>query len=743
MKRRTLLGCLIAAALPSALFAQEAESDSLHTNLQEVEIMSIRATKTTPVAYTNIGREELNKGNTGVDLPYLVSMTPSAVATSDAGAGIGYTSLRIRGTDGTRINVTANGIPVNDAESHNVFWVNLPDLASSVNDIQIQRGVGTSTNGAGAFGASINMQTSAFNTQPYAGFSGSAGSFGTHKETLRAGTGIIRDHWAVDLRLSDIGSDGYIDRASTSLQSYYLQGAYYGNNTSVRLITFAGEEETYHAWNYASKEEMQQYGRRYNSCGYMYTDADGKAHYYDNQTDNYRQQNYQLLVDHHFDNRWSLNAGAHYTKGDGYYQEYKSGRKLVEYALQPFTVDGSEVKKSDLVRKKAMDNHFGGAVFSLNYKDDRLSASLGGAANRYFGKHFGKVLWVKEYIGELTPDHEYYRNNGAKNDANIYLKGDYRIADGLNLYADMQYRYIRYKIDGHNDKWNDATGALQQLAIDEEFSFFNPKAGLSWQIDRNNRLFASVAVAHKEPTRNNYTDGKLHERPTAERLIDYELGYTFGNRWLHAGANIYFMDYKDQLVLTGELNEIGEPLAANIPRSYRAGIELMAGITLPCGFRWDANATFSRNRIKEFTEVLYDDDTYERWEINHGETRLSFSPDIIASNTFAYSWHGLETSLQSQYVGKQYMSNSDQEEHRLDAYFVSNLRLAYTFKLPHTKSITAGVTIYNLFDEEYENNGYAGSGYYTDADGTRHRYNYAGYAAQAGIHFMGHVNIEL
>ena len=743
MKRRTLLGCLIMAALPSALYAQEAVSDSLHTNLQEVEIMSIRATKTTPVAYTNIGREELNKGNTGVDLPYLVSMTPSAVATSDAGAGIGYTSLRIRGTDGTRINVTANGIPVNDAESHNVFWVNLPDLASSVNDIQIQRGVGTSTNGAGAFGASINMQTSAFNTQPYAGFSGSAGSFGTHKETLRAGTGIIRDHWAVDLRLSDIGSDGYIDRASTNLQSYYLQGAYYGNNTSVRLITFAGEEETYHAWNYASKEEMQQYGRRYNSCGYMYTDADGKAHYYDNQTDNYRQQNYQLLVDHHFDNRWSLNAGAHYTKGDGYYQEYKSGRKLVEYALQPFTVDGSEVKKSDLVRKKAMDNHFGGAVFSLNYKDDRLSASLGGAANRYFGKHFGKVLWVKEYIGELTPDHEYYRNNGAKNDANIYLKGDYRIADGLNLYADMQYRYIRYKIDGHNDKWNDATSALQQLAIDEEFSFFNPKAGLSWQIDRNNRLFASVAVAHKEPTRNNYTDGKLHERPTAERLIDYELGYTFGNRWLHAGANIYFMDYKDQLVLTGELNEIGEPLAANIPRSYRAGIELMAGITLPCGFRWDANATFSRNRIKEFTEVLYDDDTYERWEINHGETRLSFSPDIIASNTFAYSWHGLEASLQSQYVGKQYMSNSDQEEHRLDAYFVSNLRLAYTFKLPHTKSITAGVTIYNLFDEEYENNGYAGSGYYTDADGTRHRYNYAGYAAQAGIHFMGHVNIEL
>ena len=743
MKRRTLLGCLIMAALPSALYAQEAVSDSLHTALQEVEIMSIRATGTTPVAYTNIGREELSRSNTGVDFPYLVSMTPSAVATSDAGAGIGYTSLRIRGTDCSRINVTANGIPVNDAESHTVFWVNLPDIASSVNDIQIQRGVGTSTNGAGAFGASINMLTGSFNTQPYAGFCGSLGSFGTHKETLRAGTGIINGHWSVDLRLSSIGSDGYIDRASTSLSSYYLQGAYYGDNTTVRLITFAGEEQTYHAWNYATKEEMQQYGRRYNSCGYMYTDADGKAHYYNDQTDNYRQQNYQLLVDHHFDNRWSLNAGAHYTKGDGYYQEYKGNRKLVEYALQPFCIDGTEIKRSDLVRKKAMDNHFGGAIFSLSYRSNSLNASLGGAANRYFGRHFGKVLWVKNLIGELTPDHEYYRNNGAKNDANIYLKADYRIAEGINIYADLQYRHIGYSIEGNNDKWNDATDALQRLAVDETFDFLNPKAGLHWQIDRRNRLFASVAVAHKEPTRNNYTDGKLHEHPKAERLIDYELGYTFGNRWLHAGANIYFMDYKDQLVLTGELNEIGEPLAANIPDSYRAGIELTTGITLPCGFSWNANATFSRNRIKDFTEVLYDDNTYERWEINHGETRLSFSPDIIASNTFAYSRHGLEASLQSQYVGKQYMSNSDQEEHRLDAYFVSNLRLAYTFRPKGVKSVTVGATVYNIFNEEYESNGYAGSGYYTDGNGNRHRYDYAGYAAQAGVNILGHLNIEL
>ena len=743
MKRRTLLGCLFMAALPSWLNAQETVSDSLHTTLQEVEITSVRATATTPVAYTNIGREELKRRNTGVDFPFLVSMTPSAVATSDAGAGIGYTTLRIRGTDGTRINVTANGIPMNDAESHNLFWVNMPDLASSVRDIQIQRGVGTSTNGAGAFGASINMLTSGLNALPYATFSGSFGSFGTHKETLSAGTGIMGGHWAVDLRLSDIGSNGYIDRASTSLKSYYIQGAYYGNRTTARLIAFAGSEQTYHAWNYASKEEMQLYGRRYNSCGYMYTDAEGKAHYYDDQTDNYAQKNFQLLIDQEFSNSWKMNVGLHYTKGDGYYQEYKNDRKFAEYALQAFISNGKEVKRSDLVRKKAMDNHFGGAVFSLMYNNSKLSAALGGGINRYFGRHFGQVLWVKEYIGELQPNHEYYRNNGAKNDANIYLKADYRLVDRLNIYADLQYRHIGYRISGNNDKWNDATGALQQLSIDEKFNFFNPKAGLSWQIDRSNRLFASVSMAHKEPTRNNYTDGKLHEHPKAERLVDYEVGYTFGSHYFNAGANLYFMDYKDQLVLTGELNEIGEPLAANIPDSYRAGIEIMASIKLPCGLHWNANATFSRNRIRNFTEILYDDDTYARWDITHGETHLSFSPEIIANNSIAYSWRGIDVSLQSQYVGKQYMSNSGQEEHRLDAYFVSNLRLAYTFRLPKTRNITIGTTIYNIFNEEYENNGYAGSGYYTDANGNRYRYNYAGYAAQAGINVLGHLNIEL
>lgn len=743
MNRKMYASCLMLLSL--GMNAKEIETDSLRTvELDDVNIMSTRATKTTPVAFTNISGEQIEKVNFGQDLPYLLSMTPSAITTSDAGGGIGYTTLRVRGVDATRINVTANGIPVNDAESHSVFWVNLPDLASSVKDIQVQRGAGTSTNGAGAFGASVNLQTGHSSLKPYAEFSGSYGSFNTHKETVKVGTGLIGDHWTFDARLSNISTDGYIDRASVGLNSYYLQGAYYTDNTSVKLITFAGKERTYHAWNYASKEEMAEYGRKYNSCGYMYTDDNGVAHYYDDQTDNYVQKNWQLLVNHTFSPAWNLNVGLHYTKGDGYYQEYKDGRTLVEYALQPFMQDGALVDESDLVRKKAMDNHFGGGVFSLNYKDERLNASLGGALNRYEGDHFGKVLWVKNYAGMLSPDHEYYRNVGTKTDGNVYLKADYSLTDNLNAYADLQYRHIDYTIEGNNDKWNSVTNdGLQRLDIDDTFDFFNPKFGLSWQINDHNRVFGSFSVAQKEPTRNNYTDGKLLEHPKAERLLDYELGYVFANKWLNIGANLYYMDYKDQLVLTGELNEIGEPIAANVPESYRMGVELMAGVKLDCGFTWDINATLSKNRVKDFTETLYEDEWVggEQWTTKKGDTHIAFSPDFILNNQFGYNYKGFSASLQSQYVSKQYMSNADCENHVLDAYFVSNLNLAYTFKLPSLKSVTVGCTVYNLFNEEYENNGYAGSGFYYDGD-QRVRYDYAGYAAQAGTNFLAHLTLK-
>ena len=449
MKKMIFAGCLMAGA---SVFAQAGETDSLKVvNLQEVQIVSTRATSKTPVAFTNVSKEELKKQNFGQDIPFLLSMTPSALTTSDAGAGIGYTTLRVRGTDGTRINITANGIPMNDAESHTLFWVNMPDFASSVKDIQVQRGAGTSTNGAGAFGASVNMQTEGISMQPYAEINASYGSFNAHKETVKFGTGLLKDHWAFDARLSNIGTDGYIDRASVDLYSFYAQGGYFADNTSVKFITFGGKEKTYHAWNYATKEEMKKYGRRFNSCG-MYTDDDGHIRFYKDQTDNYLQMNYQLLLNHTFSAAWNLNAALHYTKGDGYYQEYKEDRSLKEYRLHPFMYDGKEVEKSDLIRQKKMDNHFGGGVFSVNYRNEKLDASLGGALNYYDGWHFGRVIWVKNYIGELLPDHEYYRNKAKKTDGNLYLKANYNLVAGLNAYADLQYRYVNVKIHGANYK---------------------------------------------------------------------------------------------------------------------------------------------------------------------------------------------------------------------------------------------------------------------------------------------------
>lgn len=742
MKRLLSTTALIVGLLPCA---SAMPNDSLDTVLGEASVIATRATRQTPIAFTTLTREEISRANHGQDIPYLLSTTPSVVATSDAGAGIGYTSLRVRGVDATRINVTANGIPVNDAESHTVFWVNMPDFASSVKDIQLQRGVGTSTNGAGAFGASLNLQTADFSQQPYAEVSASAGSFCTHKETFRIGTGLLKDHWTFDLRLSNIGTDGYIDRAAAKLHSFYTQAAWVGAATSARLIAFGGKEQTYHAWNYASREEMQTYGRRYNSCGYMYTDADGVQHFYEDQTDNYVQTNLQLLLDHRFTNHWSAHIGAHYTKGDGYYQEYKTDRKLIEYGMQPFEANGETVKKTDLVRKKAMDNHFAGAVFSVNYRDEKLRASLGGAANKYVGDHFGRVLWAKNYIGELDPNTDYYRNEAHKTDANVYLRAEYLLCRGLTAYADAQYRHIRYRMEGTNDKYNSWAGSgMQCLDLDERFNFFNPKAGINWQVNPRLRLFASVAQAHKEPTRNNYTDGYFTERPRAERLTDYEVGGAYhAPRW-HAAANLYLMNYRNQLVLTGELNEIGEAVSANVPRSYRAGIELQGGFALPCGLEWTGNLTLSRNRIRDFKETIYGyDDAWNDMppvEINHGDTHIAFSPEILAGSRLAYSVKGLRAELTTQYVGKQYMSNADVPEHRLDDYCVSHLDLSYSFApRRYVKNVRVGVAIYNLFNAEYETNGWASSSYLNTPD---NRVNYTGYAAQAGTNFLANLTLK-
>ena len=712
--------------------------------MDEVQVIATRATNTTPVAFTNVTKEQIKKVNFGKDLPEVLSMTPSVVTTSDAGAGVGYTTMRIRGTDGSRINVTVNGIPINDAESHNVFWVNMPDLLSSLKSIQIQRGVGTSTNGAGAFGASVNMVTTDFSDKPYAEVAGSYGSFNTNKQTVKVGSGLLGDHWCVDARLSHIGSDGFLDRASVRLFSYYVQAGYYAGSTSVKFVTFGGKERTYHAWNYPSKEETAEFGRSYNSCGYMYTDAVGRRHYYDDQTDNYFQHHYQLLFSHQFNGHWTMNAAAHYTKGDGYYQEYILGADLATYKLP----EGY----SDITRKKVMDNGFGGGVFDLTYKNSRLQTTFGGGMNKYTGWNYGNVLSTLDdnHVATIYTDNEFYRYRGEKWDGNLYLKADYNLCKGLNGYVDLQWRHIDYRLRGENERWDYAAGAPQDLNITRVYDFFNPKVGLNYQFRKHHRVYASWSVAHKEPTRNNFiTD--LSVQPVSERLFDYEAGYEFRNDWLHAGANLYYMDYKDQLVLTGKLNEIGEPLSENVPESYRLGAELSFGLKTRVGFSWDVSATLSRNRVKDFQEVLpvneYDADG--NWigsrneVVDHGETHLAFSPDYTFVNIFRYTIKGFETFAQTNFVSKQYMCNANQEDCTLDTYCTTNLALSYTWKnLRAIKGLTVGCTVYNLFNAKYDNNGWASSEHAYVGGADMGRVNYSGYAAQAGTNVLGHVSLQ-
>lgn len=730
---------LMAIALLGAgitVHAQTSAKDSMKVvNLQEVQVVSTRATAKTPVAFTNVKREQISKQNFGQDIPFLLSTTPSVLTTSDAGAGVGYTTIRVRGTDATRINVTANGIPMNDSESHAIFWVNTPDFASSLEDMQIQRGAGTSTNGSGAFGASINMRTQSISSNPYAEVSGSYGSFNTHKETVKVGTGLINKYWAFDARLSNIQSDGYRDRASSDLKSYFVQGGYFGENTTIKFITFGGKEKTYHAWDGISKEQLEN-DRTYNPNGIILDDNIGKGNpigFYDDQMDNYRQTHYQLLLNHIFSPAWNLNIAFHYTNGFGYYQEYKNGRSLEEYGLKPFYLPGNSEpqKKTNLVRQKLVDSDFGGGIFSLNYQNEKLNASFGGGLNRYSNDHYGKVIWVKNYTEQLDPEHEYYRNKGGKTDGNIYLKANYQLIGGLSAYADLQYRYIHYTIDGDNDKW-DFTATperLQRLDIRENFSFFNPKAGLFWQINPNHSAYASFSVAQKEPTRNNYTDGMFDKYPTAEKLLDYELGYTYRNEWFTAGVNLYYMDYTDQLVLNGKTNDIGEAMAENVKDSYRMGIELALGAKFNDWLRWDINGTWSKNRIKDYTGYVYDeslvngeivDDLWTQTAIKGGNSPIAFSPSFIGNSLITLGSNGLEISLQSQYVSRQYLDNFGTKENSLDAYFVNHLSASYSFKTRHTKGITIGATVYNLFDTKYETNGYSQSvALYENGDKTK------------------------
>lgn len=746
------------AVLCASLSLQAAELDTLKSvELQEVEVKATRATKKTPMAFTNMDKEQLKAVNFGQDVPYLLSLTPSVTMTSDAGNGIGYTSLRIRGTDPSRINITANGIPLNDAESAQLYWVNMGDFASSVQSMQIQRGVGTSTNGAGAFGATLNMQTENIGMEPFVGLDLSGGSYYSHKETLRFGTGLIKDHWGIQGRLSNIGSKGYLDRASTKLNSYFLQAGYFGENTMVKFITFNGVEETYHAWNYTSKYEQSLFGRTYNSCGEYY-DADGNTRYYDDQTDNYHQQNYQLIWNQRLGQVLSLNAALHYTKGKGYYEEYKRKRTLFEYELDPQMTWAV----SDLVRQKKMDNDFYGAVASLVYNNhENLQATFGGGWNRYEGDHFGLVKWVKAPVTPIQPNSPYYFDKTKKTDFNVYGKVTYDLLSGLNAFVDLQYRHVGIKMDGPTDEIDWDINERIVYDMKQSYDFFNPKFGLNYDITPNHKAYISYAIAHKEPTRNNFQNNlnAAMELPKAERLNDLEVGYKYQSKVFSAGANLYWMDYKDQFVLTGEIDKIGEAITRNMPKSYRLGIELEAAVKPIDWFRWDVNATWSKNRVKDITVKLADGSV-----ANLGNQPLAFSPEWIANNIFTFNYKGMKASIQSQYISKQYLTNTGLESYRtlddndkpvdvgmmLDGHFVTNIDLSYNFKLPKLglKDATIGVTLYNLFSAEYDNNGWAAPAYTKEngnvvatGQGTHDLYE-AGFAPSAPFNVMAHLSVN-
>ena len=749
---------LMLSMMGVALAAQSEEADTLKSvELQNVQVVSTRATRKTPMAFTNMGKEQLKAVNHGQDIPYLLSLTPSVTMTSDAGNGIGYTSLRIRGTDPSRINITANGIPMNDAESAQLYWVNMGDFASSVQSMQIQRGVGTSTNGAGAFGATLNMQTENVGMEPFVGIDLSGGSYYSHKETLRFGTGLLGGHWGIQGRLSNIGSKGYLDRASTKLNSYFLQAGWFGDNTMVKFITFNGVEETYHAWNYTSKYEQALYGRTYNSCGEYY-DEEGNTRYYDNQTDNYHQQNYQLIWNQRLSDVLNLNAALHYTRGDGYYEEYKRKRTLLEYDLDP----QETWAKSDLVRQKKMLNDFYGVVASLNYNNHQnLQATLGGGWNKYDGDHFGYVTWVKSPVAALQPNHKYYDDNAKKTDFNVYGKVTYDFVPGLNAYVDLQYRHVGIKMVGPTDEINWDTNKRIVYDMKESYDFFNPKFGMNYDITSNHKVYASYAIAHKEPTRNNFQNSLNAEldQPKAERLNDLEVGYKYQSQLFTAGANLYWMDYKDQFVLTGEIDKIGEAITRNVPDSYRLGVELEAALKPIDWFRWDVNATWSKNRVKGITVQLMDGGVADL-----GNQPLAFSPNFILNNILTFNYRGLKASVQSQYVSEQYMTNTGFKSYQthddngqlvdvgmmLDGHFTTNVDLSYNFQLPKLgiKDVTVGLTLYNLFSAKFDNNGWAAPAFTQQGDkviatgwGESDQYE-AGFAPSAPFNMMAHLSVN-
>ena len=653
---------------------------------------------------------------------YALEQQPGVVATSDGGTGIGYTYMRIRGTDATRTNITLNGVPFNDAESQGAFLVNLPDLASSAEDIEVQRGVGTSTNGPAAFGATVNIRTTAVKREPWALVGVSGGSFNTQRYSVSAGTGLIDGRFSLDARLSSITTDGYIDRASADLKSYFLQGAWLGKGRSARFITFRGKERTYQAWAGVPREVIDT-NRTFNPYTYA------------NEVDNYDQTHYQLILDQQLGRSAALNLTLFRVLGAGYFEQFRADDDLDRYGIAPAVINGDTVLSTDLVRRRWLDNALTGANANAEIKLGPHRLVIGGSLSDYRGAHFGEVIWAR-WAGATGIGDRYYDNDARKTDASAFAKLTYAANDRLDVFADAQVRGVEHRLEMLNEDFAPQQGSIA-------FRFFNPKAGVLWRAHEGGRAYASVAVAHREPNREDLQESTPMSRPRAERLTDYELGYERRSGRFSAGINGYYMDYADQLVLTGELNDVGAALRTNVAKSYRAGIELMGAARIGRRLTWRANAAFSRNRVKGLTEFVDDWDNGGQVAYTYAESELSFSPGIVAGSELSLrAWssaHGsADLTLATKYVGRQYLDLSASADRMLDPFLVNDLRLNATWFARGTKGIDFNVTVRNLFSERYESNGWA----YSFIEGGARR-EMVGLFPQAPVNVLAGVSARL
>ena len=703
--------------------------------LDAVEVITTYATRTTPVAQDNLSKQDIIRSSYGADMPSALALTPSLIATNETGVGIGATAIRLRGTDATRINVTINGVAMNNPDSHSMYWYDTPDLISSVGSVQVQRGAGVSTNGSGAFGGAVSMTTDALSPEFRGSASLSYGSYNTNKQGINLSSGLIGERWVVDARLTHIGSDGYIERGSTDLKSYMAQVGYYGTNTKIKLLSFGGAAKTYLTYNGVSREDMEKYGRRYHTSG-QYYDENGNIAYYDDQTDNYLQFNNQLVVNHNFNQSWMLNATLFYTYGYGYYNQYRDNEKLAKYTN--LGRDG----RADMIRHKLMYNHMGGANVATNYRTRTLDFVAGGSWSRYTSPHWGTISWVD---GVEDVSGYWYDNDVVKDDANLFVRANWLAMEGekddeLHLFGDVQYRYVGYCAWGTNDNviGDENIGySMQPIDVDKEYNFFNPRVGVSY-LRQNHNLFASVAVAHREPTRSDFTDRYMFAAddsyPEPERLTDFEVGYSYSAPRLSLGVNLYYMLYHNQLVATGMVNDGDDALNVNVDKSYRRGVELMASFKATKWLTLSANTTLSQNKIEDYVDQLAKSPTAGQ---NLGTMTISYSPSVVGSFIADIHHKGWSMMWHTQYVGKQYFTNNEIEALSLDAYCVTNLDLSYTMKLRDGGSVRMGLAVNNLFSTLYESNGY-GYSYMWDGE----RVDDAFYFPQAPINVLANVTVN-